>query len=232
VSLPRCRADLCSVVVFGPGFGESVVIRVPPDSCIVVDSLRHDAGGRRVNPALQLVDRWSARIDLLVLTHPHADHAAGFGDLVDAAGEAILACADTFVSDREHWRKARRDKTDGERTAGRTEQALSAIDTRWSTSPEEKIWRLEAGQCRSVGEATVEALFPDVEALEGAAASAQPDPNACSTPLVLRWREAMIVLAADVDTESAWDRILGASRSRPLADHHVLKIAHHGSVEA
>src|SRR5690348_10401793 len=80
------KADLFHVVLFGPGYGESIAVRVPPDRWIIVDSLRF---GAERNPALELLISAGARWSCLVLSHPHDDHAQGFPSLVDQ-GEGPL----------------------------------------------------------------------------------------------------------------------------------------------
>lgn len=61
------------------GQGDAVAIRTPADRWILVDAGPRDegfdAGERRVLPFLR--SRGAARVEALVLTHPHADHIGG-----------------------------------------------------------------------------------------------------------------------------------------------------------
>lgn len=61
------------------GQGDSVYIRTPDDYFILVD------GGPDVNVLEELADvipRYNRRIDLVVLTHPHADHVNGLVEVI------------------------------------------------------------------------------------------------------------------------------------------------------
>ncbi|HMJ02807.1 MAG TPA: MBL fold metallo-hydrolase, partial [Conexibacter sp.] len=74
--LPSLPLGRLSLTVFGPGFGESSMIGVPHGEWIVLDSLIDPSTG--ANPALELLREHDARPTIVVLTHPHDDHAAGF----------------------------------------------------------------------------------------------------------------------------------------------------------
>lgn len=61
------------------GQGDSIYIRTPDDYFILID------GGPSVSVLEQLADvipRYNRRIDLVVLTHPHADHVNGLVEVV------------------------------------------------------------------------------------------------------------------------------------------------------
>ncbi len=99
-----------SIVVFGPGRGEAIVVFLPDGSIGIVDGCREprreDDPEGRGDPVRELLHSYRAirpdfRIRFVCLTHPHADHYAGLGrlmrayrDRVDAAWEAIPAAGD------------------------------------------------------------------------------------------------------------------------------------------
>jgi hypothetical protein len=72
-------------------------------------------------------------------------------------------------------------------------------------------------------------LHPDAAYLS----TGQPDPvtapNAYSTPVLVQWGTARIVLGADLPS-AEWDAVLQATRKPDLADHGALKVSHHGSM--
>lgn len=67
------RDDTLFIACFGPGFGESIVIRVPPDNWIVVDGCQEN----KLSPAVELLDEAEANSRLVLLSHPHLDHVHG-----------------------------------------------------------------------------------------------------------------------------------------------------------
>jgi len=57
---------------------------------MVIDSFK---AGRSRRPAAEpIITRYGGRVEVLALTHPHADHFEGFIDLIDRYDEAILGC--------------------------------------------------------------------------------------------------------------------------------------------
>lgn len=109
--------------------------------------------------------------------------------------------------------------------------ALASIKSRWEDDPDSE-WRLRAGAiCRIGDEAQVEVLFPDDEAIRD-----QQDRdlgaglNEASSPMLVTWRGARIVLGADLTSQPGWERV--TSMYSGLNDHAILKVAHHASREA
>lgn len=82
------------ISLFGPGFGESVLIHLGAGSWLVVDSCIDGSTG---NPAaLDYLDRIgvaASSIELIVATHWHADHIRGLSSLVAACEQAQLCCS-------------------------------------------------------------------------------------------------------------------------------------------
>jgi len=76
--------------VIGPGFGESIVIRVPPRHWIVIDSCKP---GERA-AALEILGRFDGECTCAVLTHRHQDHYPGFSQVLAHADWRIVGCAD------------------------------------------------------------------------------------------------------------------------------------------
>ena len=71
--------DRVRITVFGPGFGESIVIYIPQIGWGVIDSCEY----RKVNPALEYLQKNKAqKISFIVLSHPHLDHYKGLDQLI------------------------------------------------------------------------------------------------------------------------------------------------------
>mgnify|MGYP005853910865 CR=1 FL=1 len=73
-----------SLLVFGPGHGEAMVVILPDGSLGVIDGCREPPG----DPVDAFVSSWlnedsARRISFVGLTHPHEDHYRGLGRLID-----------------------------------------------------------------------------------------------------------------------------------------------------
>jgi hypothetical protein len=212
------RDDHLSIVVFGPGFGESIAVRGPDGRWLVVDSLR-DAGSED-NPALALLRAFDARPELLVLTHAHEDHAAGFADLVErqAGTEGRTGCVPLALpADDDPLRNP--DAGAALRT-GRTRVALAAIQARWDSAPSSR-WLLVANDRAMLGQVDVQVLSPR-PGLVGMPGVAR---NRLSAAVLLRWGEVRVVLGADLPS-GEWGRVDTAIQ---LGIHLLFKVSHHGS---
>jgi len=76
-------ADELSLLVFGPGHGEAMVVILPDGSLGVVDGCREPPA----DPVRAFVAEWlqsyaGRRISFVALTHPHEDHYRGLGRLI------------------------------------------------------------------------------------------------------------------------------------------------------
>ena len=82
--VPKIQKDLVSVTVFGPGFGESIVIYIPYLGWGIIDSCLHKVKGSTINPALEYLKSENVtHLSFLILTHPHKDHFQGFNLIID-----------------------------------------------------------------------------------------------------------------------------------------------------
>lgn len=78
---PQPVAGEFTLYLLGPGFGESVVMRLPEGGTVVVDCCT--SGGRCLTLEL-LQDIGASEVALLILTHPDLDHVAGLNTLLSA----------------------------------------------------------------------------------------------------------------------------------------------------
>lgn len=218
---------LLYLIVFGPGYGESIVVRVPENTWLVVDSLRAAESGV---PAAGLLRRARAAFSCAVLTHPHEDHADGFGEVL-AQGDGgpvgvVPAFLPDFSSDANGAEAARNPDPEAQLKDGAVEDALASIQTYWRRNPAAR-WELQAGQKKKIGAAQVEVLFPT----DGALKAAEKDTNRASSPLFIEWKDVRLVLGADLPNWG-WKRIAQARPDLTLSQHAGLKVAHHGSKNA
>jgi len=232
--LPQLPHDQLSVVVFGPGFGESIVVHAPPGEWLIVDSLVDSADSSPVdpansaNPAIRLLHEHQAEPSALLLTHPHEDHAAGFDAFVERWSSAKIGYLGEHTSPSEDRLTA----PDFERSlrSGLAEHAVSAIRDAWERSPDRK-WDLLPGSTVGLGQATVTVLGPSKRVLKRARKGTGVDPNMLSVPLAIDWCGTRVVLGADLPA-TEWRQIVKDLPPARPGDHHALKIPHHGSKTA
>lgn len=207
--------------LLGPGYGESILLRVPPAHWVVVDCFRwRPSNGPGRTPALDLLRSVGARVDGIFLTHPHDDHAPGLSRIVEFAPEAWVGCCEPLWLEPPPtgWG----DDPDLERTYQRdcTATALAAIHFAWR-SPDRR-WDLTAGSSRKIGEAVVTVLYPDDEARRRTGIT---DLNQSSSPLLVEWHNLRLVLGADLPARE-WRRVAAHTQ---VNRHHALKVSHHAS---
>lgn len=140
--------------VIGPGTGETVLVLIPPESWIIIDSFKC---GRPSRPAAQsIVSRYGGRLVILALTHPHQDHHPGFVELIDRFEHAVLGCVhprDSGITGALPIDAVAALKEGAKPTYTRIWDEWSKDWTRrWETFRPER---------RAVGEATVTSLHPE-----------------------------------------------------------------------
>ncbi len=225
--LPSLADDRLSILVFGPGVGELILVRVPPSSWMVVDG----CGAGDIDYAVAALTHYQVTPNIILLTHPHEDHSRGVAGLIEAAtppdrkaawprigmvlppGRDVAARSEGFI-------------------AGVTVHAIAAIEQRWEESPACR-WDVNAGDVEPLGDASLRVLSPrgDIRA-EQMDRWPRIEPNVISTALLLEWRGRRVVLGSDlVETpRHGWSH--GLVIDPDLGDHDLLKVPHHGSDKA
>jgi beta-lactamase superfamily II metal-dependent hydrolase len=211
------------VIVVGPGAGEAVFARIPPNNWLAIDSteVRASTGYTSAYSLLESLGFSSAAI---LLTHPHIDHSQGFGELVSQHASGPIGCSTCWAELRE----AGAGSADAERVLnlGTAEAALAAIQDRWEREPSTR-WDLVQGSTISIGDARVTVLYPDDDAIERFTRRGG-DANTVSSPVLLEWFDARIVLGADLP-RAQWAKVAAQDPNPDLARHNGLKVPHHGS---
>lgn len=82
--LSKIEDDAVNVIVFGPGFGESIALYVPHLGWGVIDSCTYKKSNISLNPALEFLKTQNvSSLAFIVLTHPHRDHFQGLSQIID-----------------------------------------------------------------------------------------------------------------------------------------------------
>ncbi|MCL6667435.1 ComEC/Rec2 family competence protein [Streptomyces panaciradicis] len=187
---PGWRFAVCDV-----GQGDATVLAAGPGSGVVVDA----------GPDPELVDHCLrtlgiTRIPLVVLTHFHADHAAGLPGVL--RGRSVGAIE----------------------TTGLEEPADQVAFVRGRASARHiPVTRAVAGEQRRTGTLSWQVLWPPADA-----APEQDGPNDASVALLVRSAGLRLLLLGDLEPP-AQQALLRSPQGALLGGVDVLKVAHHGS---
>jgi competence protein ComEC len=194
------------VTVIDVGQGDGILVELPGQHAILIDGGglfddRFDIGEQVVVPFL--LSRWIARLDLVVLSHPHPDHLNGLAAVLRHFPVGAV------------W-------DGGQRVASPSYLWFEEV-LRHKRIPH-KI--LRAGY-RTVefDPATIDVLHPPKPLLRGSPRGHSSDVNSNSLVLLLRYRDIRILLPGDIEEEA--ERVLLDQGADLGAD--VLKVPHHGS---
>jgi hypothetical protein len=204
-----------------------------------------------------LLEHWTdeSTIELLLLTHPHADHYVGIDRLLEDArlspGIRRVGCVCEYLASEESLSSEMRaafdmvdiDDAEAQMELGRARAVLERIGEEWTKHPE-RCFRAKAGETFQVGPTTVQVLSPSSE--EARTFFTEPNlsrrirdhANDLSVVLELRYGKTVVLLGGDLPATrggkvvpSGWHSVAKRATS-PLNAHALYKVAHHGSMEA
>src|SRR5208337_3985302 len=196
------------VFVFGPGYGESVAVRVPPDKWLVIDSCRI----AKQAAALHVLRLYGGKLALLLLTHRHRDHYRAFGDLLEQGDWRQVGCNDWRVADAEPVDRADPE----EELRGELADVFAKIQNQWETRPGTRLLTHRGAKC-PIGNGVLKILHPDPVF---ARAHRYGHPNNLSAAAVLEWQGMSLLFGADVENPH-WQEIAGYRAD--LGNHAILK---------
>lgn len=240
------EADEFELTLFGPGYGESIVLHVGNGVWVIVDSCidNNDKTPRALRYLKDIgVDPVQA-VALIVATHWHDDHIRGMAQLTDACSQAAFCCAGALCKqeflaaiaalEHRHLTVAGSGVRELYNVFMHLQKAkvkpIFAIANRciftkdkckiWSLSPSDTAFHAFLG--------TIGNLMP----FAGQPKKRVPDPSANDVAIAL-WIEVgdvVVLLGSDLE-RPGWVEIL-QSAERPSGHASALKIAHHGSDNA
>ena len=182
------------------GQGDGIVIQTPGGKTIVVDTGPPPGCNRFIR---YLGDLEVHHIDLLINTHPHADH---------------LGCSAAVM----------REVSVGNVFESGFENPTPEYETMLKQMQADKIPLKIARRGRNVNietDVALEVLAPDEPLIQGS----RSDPNANSVVFRLVYKKVSFLFVGDAEEETE-ERLMRGDREKLRAD--VLKVAHHGSAYA
>lgn len=234
------QADLAaaplSIVVFGPGFGESIVLRVADEQSTrwaVIDSARRQRKpAASINPALQLLADHQAVPSLVLLTHPHADHVGGLSEIVALTRPgATVGCLEPLMHAPSPYAAAADPDDKAAVARGQTHLAHKAIGDAWGRGVGR--WLLHRDTARQeIADWTLTVISPAEDAISAAmedfAAGVHVNLNDLSAVLLLEREDVVVVLGADAE-QAAWSAVSVRLHPGDLLHARGVKVPHHGS---
>ena len=245
--------------VFGPGYGESIVLHIGSKRWVVVDSCMSGSNGRPA--ALCYLERIGVdvakQVDLVVITHWHDDHIRGSSEVVAECGNAAVCVSGAFT--RTEFRKflaahstARqsrygtgvdefvavvREMGNPRRKAirgGEDRRILRIPGSDLAHETDCEIWTLSPSDFQVMqSEVRFASLMPQPNSPTRRAVPESPNNN--SVAMWISVGDIHVLLGADLqqtqDRRAGWDAVV-ESRNRPTGEVGLYKVAHHGSENA
>lgn len=258
--IPPPSPNEVELTVFGPGFGESIVLHIPTLGWAVIDSCEFKSNHDKFIPPLEyLIYQNVNRLAFIVLSHPHKDHFTGMENIIEYfLGKMDRICRYEGDGVRELAAYLTRKSIKGTPGARSFASLLDAFiraknkgaETRHLGAMTKIIPRRKAVLNDLSFEVEVLSLSPMAEDVDSyvnilrEAISDQechitdiPDTkhNLISSAIWIQVGEVIIILGSDVEkgntNSSGWKGILG-SIDKPNLCVKALKVSHHGSQNA
>ena len=237
--------DEIEVSLFGPGYGECVLIHIGGQRWVVVDScLAPDGQPAALYYLSQLGVEPAETVCLIVTTHWHDDHIRGMGQLVETCENARFCCANALT--RQEFLSMvgaleRVPATPEGSGARELFNVLSLLHNRsnipiyaspnrriyerdgctiWTLSPSDEVYETFLRRIRRI--------LPDAGETKRRIPSLEP--NDASVVVLIEIGETAILLGGDLERQG-WLSILD-NNSQPGTKGSVFKVPHHGSENA
>lgn len=210
--------ELLYLFVLGPGTGETVLLRVPANDWIVIDSFTN--AGRPA--AERIINEFGGNVAAVVLTHPHQDHCHGFIELIDASPRAVIGC----VHPSEGTNGGGIPNDPIALLKERAKPTYTRVWEEWQRNTNRK-WQTFRHQLIQVGDGTLTSLHPTRPLSQSDWLGASC--NDLSSAMRFVWNNVILLLGADV-TNASWPDI--ALSFNDLSNHCAMKVPHHASREA
>lgn len=251
--------SLLHLFVFGADVGEAIAVALPDRGWILVDGCRLEVGGEEVFPALEAYSELRGGTDdpveLLLWTHPHADHYQGIIEAIDRhlpkrVGMTLMESPPPGSASREIEALGSHPTLPADLRLQDVFKQVKATVERvflyWQERPSACLPLCAQSSEFALGQTRVRAFSPDPEALrafyslgiDGLRNAIKKRANEFSIVLSLEFGDTRVVLGGDLPYRSPDGDVLPhgwqwVEASAPqLAAHAGFKVSHHGSAEA
>ena len=237
--------DEIELALFGPGYGESVVMHIGDGEWVVVDSCIDKDGRPNALTYLENLGLDPAEVVVLVVaTHWHDDHIRGMERVVEACDRARFCCSAALG--REEFLSivgALEDRSFSGFGSGVRE--LHGVFTRLRGAASRPTFALANQRVLMRNECEIWSLSPDSGVFQNFLKSIGvlvpgtgqskarlpgPTPNEAAVALWIKVQDIAVLLGADLE-KSGWTVIL-QSKERPAGKASAFKVPHHGSANA
>jgi beta-lactamase superfamily II metal-dependent hydrolase len=249
-AVARPASDQFELSLFGPGFGESIVVHLGSGQWMIVDSCIHSDSGRPA--ALHYLDALGVSYESvcrIVATHWHDDHVRGLGQVITACPNADFWFSG-MLQRTEFQELVEVGRESMMSTSGTSEfsRVMSILEERRRRTgrmprhfagPRQLIWERGDDQVRSLSPsdrgveemiARIVEILPEPRVIKRRIGDLNP--NHASVVLWIRVGKAVVLLGADLqrrrDPDVGWKGILN-DPVRPPDKASVFKVPHHGS---
>lgn len=251
-------SDELEISLFGPGYGESILLHIGGDEWVIIDSCIDEFTSR---PAaicyLESIGVDPAKsVKLVVATHWHDDHIRGLGETVNLCKNAEFVCS-TAIKNREFIQLVEIYRGQGTQHSGTgVSEFLSIFDIlkkkgvqpKWAIA-DRAIWRHPLSCANLSTECHIHSLSPSdqeitktFKSISGLIPSEGEFPRRVSAPkqnesAVVLWVKIGIqnvfLLGSDLEEngnkQTGWSAVLDSLTSKGEVAS-VYKVAHHGSI--
>lgn len=249
--------DQLEISLFGPGYGESILIHTGNNEWIIVDSCIDTTTGRP--PAITYLENIgvnpSTDVKMIVSTHWHDDHIRGLSDIVRICGNAEFVCS-TALKYKEFFELIELYRQNGLDNVTGVSEFTSIFDIlkkrgshpKWAVS-DRMIWKTNFNINGSSINCSIHSLSPSDKEIEKTFISisdilpkcgsypARIVPPKQNESAVVLWVqvgiENVFLLGSDLeekgDLQTGWSAIID---SLSLNENRAIiyKVAHHGSI--
>ena len=246
--------DELEVSIFGPGYGETVVVHLALGDWLIVDSCIDKRISRPASTTYlhKLGINPSSAVKILLASHWHDDHVGGLADVFDECRVAKFVCS-VALQTREFVTLVKLEARSIDRGVQEFNKILDILKDRVSsgsvTTPvwamgDRKLWQRahpysnaeifalspsSASQTLSFND--ISRLMPQVNKQKRRIVA--PSPNNAAVVLWINVGNESIILGSDLEEETSttstgWTAIIN-STTRPNGLAQIFKIPHHGS---
>ena len=248
--------DEIEITIFGPGYGECIVVHVGSGRWIVVDSCK--AGANTPPVALRYFEMINVdpetQVELVLVTHWHDDHIRGLNELLDRCVQADICISEAMTKTEftnflaaystnkssnhgtgvDEFEAVLRRLSDPKRRAfrgGQDKRIVNIPSDQLDHGASCEIWTLSpSGFQVNESSSRFAALFPQTKKTMRRAVPQGPNNHSVAAWIAIG--DIHVILGADLenttDQRAGWASIVN-STNRPNGKVSLFKVPHHGS---